>query len=279
MSEFIDPTVNADNGEVAAPEMSQEMDDIEIQEETTEEEHPEQGLGEKDSADAEQKPVQDAETNAKFAEMRREIEVLKKQTKQQDEWVKNNFGDIGLKTWEEYQNYVERERDRQYLEQQGYDPDVIEELINKKVTEKVESHPTVAAAKQREIEAYQEGQLKKLNEKYSLDLSSIEDIQKLPNADEMIDKIVKGYEWHEAYLITHQDHITQKQLEKTKQATLNNQKSKEHLKTKTGSADVEAFAMPEDVMAHYRRMFAKEIRSGKMTEKDFVAHYRKSIGK
>ena len=264
MSDAIEPTVDAVIEEVAAP---QEV--VQEQEIVTEE-------GANDSANAEQKPGQDAEINAKFAEMRRKIEAAELREKEQNAWVEKTYGEShGIKTLDEYQRFIERERERAYYEERGVDPDVVDELVNKKL----DSHPSVIAAKQREQEAFRATQMDKLNKTYGLDIKSVEDINKLPNGESMIQKIVSGYEWDEAYLVTHQEHITQNLAARAKQQTLNNQQSKAHLKSTSGGGDVDTFTMDPEVMANYRMAFSKELRSGKMTEKDLIAHYRKSISK
>lgn len=221
------------------------------------------------------KQEQDPQINAKFAEMRRKIEDAERKEKERNAWVARNYGDQGLKTWDEYQAAVERDKERAYYEERGIDPDVVDEAINKRL----ENHPSIVAARQREIEAFQSKQMDKLNKTYGLNVSSLEDIKKLPNADTMIEKIAAGYEWDEAYLVTHQEHIAQNLASKAKQSAINNQQSKSHMKASKGGGDVDTFTPDPGEVDVFRKMFAKEIRQGKMTEADIHKMIKKSKGK
>lgn len=272
MDNVIDPAVDADFEEVVDPQ-------DEIEEEFEEEEEHDTDLeeeGEKESAPAEQK--QDPELNSKFAEMRRKAEAADARAKKADDVVAKTWGHIGVTTVEQLEQHLakeaqEAEEDR--WREMGVEPDEMQRLID----EKAANHPSVIAAKQREQDSFRATQMDKLNKTYGLDIKSIEDIQGLPNADAMIQKIVAGYEWDEAYLVTHQDHITQNLASRAKQAALNNQQSKSHLKSSKGGSDVDTFTPDPEVMKNYRQMFRKELRTGKMTEKDILAHYRKSTSK
>lgn len=252
------PTVDAVEEEVVEP---QEVDNEDLEE------------GGNDPAPAKQE--QDPQINAKFAEMRRKIEDAERKERDRNSWVEQNYGKQGIHTWDEYQSMIERQKERDYYEEQGVDPDVVEEIVNKKLN----NHPSVLAARQREQEAWKSTQMDSLNKTYGLNLQTVEDIQSLPNAEEMIKRIAAGYDWADAYLVTHRDHINQNIASKAKQSALNNQQSKSHLKTSKGGADVDTFTPDPDVMKNYRQMFRKELRTGKMTEADLIKHYRKSIGK
>ncbi|MDQ0062379.1 hypothetical protein [Paenibacillus harenae] len=265
MSEAIEPTVDAGFEEVVDPQ-----DEVEIEQEADLDE------GVKDSVPAEQK--QDPELNSKFAEMRRRAEAADARAKKADDVVAKQWGHIGVTTVEQLEQHLEREA-RQAEEERwrdmGLEPDEVQKLID----EKLENHPDVLAAKKSKQESFRATQMEKLNKTYGLDIKTVEDIQNLPNAEAMIQKIVAGYEWDEAYLVTHQDHITQNLASRAKQSALNNQQSKAHLKTTKGGSDVDTFTPDPEVMANYRSMFRKELRQGKMTEKDLITHYRKSISK
>jgi hypothetical protein len=263
MSEAIEPTVDAGIEEVVDPQ-----EEIGTEQETVLDE------GVNDSAPAEQKPAQDADTNAKFAEMRRKLEAAEKESaraKKADEVVAKQYGHMGITTVEQLEQHFEEEKWRD----KGFEPEEVQKLLE----EKLANHPDVLAAKQSKQDLFLASQMDKLNKTYGLDIKSIDDIQGLPNADAMLQKIVSGYEWDEAYLVTHKDHITQTLASKAKQQTLNNQQSKAHLKSTSGGGDVDTFTMDAEVMANYRAAFRKELRSGKMTEKDIIAHYRKSLEK
>lgn len=264
MSDILDnPSVDAGTEDFADPQTEEPTEH--------EQDHPDPEPGAKDSDPADQKPAQDAEMNAKFAEMRRKMEAAEKAAdiakKSADETVARAYGHMGITTVEQLNKHLEDEKWRDH----GVDPDVVKEIIDKEIN----NHPSVVAAREREKQAFQAQQMEQLNSTYGLDIKSVEDIYRLPNAEAMVQKILAGYDWDDAYLATHRDHVTQRLTAQAKQAALNNQHSKAHLKTPSGGADIDTFTVPDDVMAGYRRMFAKELRTGKMKEQDFIAHYRK----
>lgn len=254
MSEAIEPAVDADIEEFADPQ-----EEIETEQDSDLEE------GAKDSELANQK--QDPELNSKFAEMRRKAEAADARAKKADDVVAKQWGHMGIKTVEQLEKHLEEEQWRD----KGFEPDEVQKLID----EKLANHPDVLAAKQSKQDSFRAAQMEKLNKTYGLDIKSVDDIQSLPNAEAMIQKIVAGYEWDEAYLVTHQSHIAQNLASKAKQSALNNQQSKSHLKTTKGGGDVDTFTMPDGVLDSYRKAFAKEYRKGTMTDKDFMADYRK----
>jgi hypothetical protein len=95
-----------------------------------------QGDGETDTSDtAERKPKQSQEDNARFADRRRkqEVDALRQQIRQRDEWVKENFGaSHGITTWEQYTQAIAAENKRKIddgLREKGLDPDLIRQTL------------------------------------------------------------------------------------------------------------------------------------------------------
>jgi hypothetical protein len=64
------------------------------------------------------KKEQSPEANAAFAEMRRKAEEAERALKARDSWVEQNFGQQGLKTWEQYQAAVEEGKRQQEVARQ-----------------------------------------------------------------------------------------------------------------------------------------------------------------
>ncbi len=99
-----------------------DFDNPEAEEETLEgdtvitegEETPEEPDGVPEPVKKEQSP----EANAAFAEMRRKVEEAERALKARDSWVEQNFGQQGLKTWEQYQAAVEEGKRQQELARQ-----------------------------------------------------------------------------------------------------------------------------------------------------------------
>lgn len=96
----------------------------------------------------EDKPVQDAQTNAQFAAVRRQAEK-----EARDNVIKEMYGDQGINSYEEYQQALRAQQEAQerqaYLDR-GIDPDAINSLVA--------NHPDVQFAK--ELKAKQEAEAK-----------------------------------------------------------------------------------------------------------------------
>jgi cell fate (sporulation/competence/biofilm development) regulator YlbF (YheA/YmcA/DUF963 family) len=95
-----------------------------------------QGDGETETSEvAERKPRQSQEDNARFADRRRkqELDALRQEKRQRDEWVKANFGaSHGITTWEQYAQAVEAENKRKVddgLREKGLDPELIRQAL------------------------------------------------------------------------------------------------------------------------------------------------------
>lgn len=85
-----------------------------------------------------EKPVQDAQTNARFADIRRRAEQ-----EARDNVIKELYGEQGITSYDQYQqakaDYEQQQRDNQ-LRQQGIDPDLINQLL--------EHHPDIQWARE-----------------------------------------------------------------------------------------------------------------------------------
>lgn len=89
---------------------------------------------------------------------------------------------------------------------------------------------------------------------------------------------MKGYSLLDAYEVANRAELRTKNINAGKQKALNQLNSKAHIRGNggSGSDDVDLTSIPADTLQVYRQMFAKELRTGKMKEADFVKHYKKS---
>jgi hypothetical protein len=112
MEEMIESTVNAEPVGNVEPqeEITEQLEQVEPTESATEEAaEPQEG---------QHKPVQDAQTNAMFAKIRREAEQ-----KAKDNMIEEMYGQThGIHTYAEYQRAVQEQKRQQEAEQKGIDP-------------------------------------------------------------------------------------------------------------------------------------------------------------
>jgi hypothetical protein len=116
-----------------------------------------QESSENNSEVAEPKPVQDAETNAHYAEMRRNQELNEYRTKLQeyeqqvnsiDSEISKLYGDQGIHTWSDYQRAIEEQRQAQMYEEAGISPESFNQLL--------EQHPDIQFAREMKAKAEEE---------------------------------------------------------------------------------------------------------------------------
>lgn len=241
---------------------------------------------------ASQKAVQTPEQNAAFAEMRRKAEAAEKraaeaeQVRQRDINIAKKYGkDYGIfteadiaekfgqshniKTLADFEAALQAEEARKA----GIDPDLINRLINE--------HPDIKKA--RELTARQEAEmgqralkteLAELEKEYpDLKIETIQDIQKLPNFEAILNKAQNGYSLLDAYESVNKAEIRKQQAEAARQATLNSVQGKEHLKGNGKGSEIDTTTIPDDVLEMY-----KALNPGK-TFDEYKAHYKKSLGK
>lgn len=151
--------ISENTQEVAEPVESQETE--QVQESVTEE------------VAEPQKPVQDAETNAQFARVRREAEQ-----KARDSVIAELYGDQGIRTYAEYQQALQRQRMAQEAEQRGIDPEfynqfkTLEQKLNSYEQEKTllqQDQQLANDPKYGEIYKQWKGEVVELSQKYNVD--------------------------------------------------------------------------------------------------------------
>jgi hypothetical protein len=128
--------------------------------------------------------------------------TLESKVKAADAWVAENFGEThGIKTWDEYQEALKKEKERKSFQTASTDPDKLQELINKNVDDKINQHPAVKQANELIGKQHLQEEIDSLNKEYpELKIKNIDDLNKLPNIDKIYDRhINKGLSLLEAY--------------------------------------------------------------------------------
>lgn len=265
----------ADDGETEPEEPAdvewESFDSDKSQEEAEEsEEAPEVA----DPEQEEEPPQRDFEKDKAFAEMRRKAEEAERKIKRQDEWAKANYGHLGINTMEDYRISLEEQRKRETYADKGLDYDEMKKAIR----DELEGHPDVVKARQTQEEAEIQREINALNTAYpDVKLASIDDILKLPNSEEIVKRVQRGYSLKDAYELANQNDIIAKRVAAAEQAARNKIKSKDHLKPGSNGDAGEVFVVPDDVMRQYREVNRRLPKGKQLTEDQMRDHYKKSV--
>lgn len=220
-----------------------------------------------------EKPKQDHETNKAFQELRKAKEAADRQVSEVDQWAKDTYGHLGISTFKEYQQALVDQKKREEYEQKGIDYDEVRKIAK----EEADTHPDVVRARQQVQEAAVQAELKELTTAHpDIKVASIEDIMTLPNHEEIIKKIKRGYTLKDAYELVNRDVIDQKRTAAAEQAARNKLQSKAHLKPSSAGEAGELFVVPDDVMKMYREVNSKLPKSQRRTEDQMREHYKRS---
>lgn len=216
------------------------------------------------------KPVQSQEDNARFAAARREAEAEKKRLMEENEQMAK---DLGYENYAEFRAEVKRRKDEQekqaYINEYGIDPDSVKPLVEKMLQE----HPAFKEIEAEKIKTRADAAINDLNKAFpDLNVKTVEDVQNLPNFQEIYNLCNSGYTLVNAYKVANFDTLVNKTSAAAKQQALNQINGKSHVKPNGQGADINSGPMPDDeTLRMYRRM-----NPGKSDE-FYIAHYRKSL--
>lgn len=276
MEEEIQPGSN--ETEVAEPSESTEINEIENTSETHEPEEAEKP----EVAEPEPEQRQDSETNKAFQEMRKKMESLEKEKQFARKYgqygvfeesdIERLYGSKGIHSVSDLDKAIEnerREKERQEWIDQGLDVD----MVDKYLQQKLENHPDVIKGRQAAYDSMLVNSFDEVKRSYPDMVKSPEDIptevwQRFNNGQ-------NGVSLAEAFLLVRNKEIVEREQAKIRQAALNNGASKNHIRANgSDGAGTDMTQIPDEVLNQYRRLFKG---TGK-TDKDFIAHYKKSLG-
>jgi hypothetical protein len=235
------------------------------------------GGNNQDVADPEQPPsFKDDPQNKAFAEMRRRAEQAERDSQIARKYgadygifseadIVSAYGEShGIQTLQEFENALKMEAYRQ----QGLDPDAINSLID--------NHPAVKEAIKEKQDRFLLDNYFNLQKEYPELVKNEQDIQ--PEVWKKWNDGKTGLTLTEAFELVNKQSIREHLQASSKQKALNQVNSKAHIRGNGGEGadDVDLTSIPSETMQAYRQMFAKELRTGKMKESDFVKHYKKS---
>lgn len=212
-------------------------------------------------ATPEQKPKQDKETNDAFQEMRKKTELLEAKAKKADALIAEQFGSQGITTVEQYETWIKQgevEAETKRLTDAGLQPEEIEKL--RKYDE------IVASTKVEQETKTKEAWDASWNTLYAAYPDIVEDSKAFVEGKDplffnaaMKAELARGASPLAAYRNAHFETIlanaTKSIKEVTKQETLNQLNSKDHIKANgNASGEIEHIEIDPVQMAMYRKM-------------------------
>ena len=220
-----------------------------------------------ETEEAAEPQTQSAETNAAFANMRRQLQAANQRLADTDAMFARQFGQYknpetgqpirSAKDYSEAMLAQERIQAREQMQQNGIDPNVIDNLIA--------NSPAVrqAQAATAELNAYRAQQVLEsdFKEILALDpsLNSKDDILNDPSLPAMLDRVSQGMRLVDAYKIVNFDRVFASKESAVKQQTINQVKGKNHLTTgasinvNDGEEDI-----PANMVSQYKDWFPEK---------------------
>lgn len=227
-----------------------------------------------------EQPERDLEKDRAFAELRRKAEQAERKANAADNWVKENYGHMGIETWEQYQHALAEEQKRKEYAEKGIDYDEVRKIAQ----EERDNHPDVIRAKAETQRMSVNAEIRALKSAYPelgiAEVDAIDDLmptlENLPKWDEISKRVNRGYDLLDAYELVHRDEIMSKRQAAAEQAARNKIKSKDHLKPSSNGEADDAISVPPETMEIYKKMFAKQLKNGTMTMDRIVQQYKRS---
>lgn len=175
----------------------------------------------------------------------------------------------GFDSWEE----LEAAADKQAMEDLGVED---EEKFQNLVNRAIEKNPDVIKAREIVRKSEEDNHKRELDEQVELinkidgSIKSMDDIAKLENVQEIIDKVKKGYTLYDAYRTSNMDKILSNNLDSARRNAIDDINSKSHIKTSTGGTG-KTIHVPKDVYDMYKRNLPS------WTDDQIRKHYAKDM--
>lgn len=157
----------------------------------------------------------------------------------------------GYDTWEDF----EKAQNRDALVEAGVeDPDKFGDVLNRMISES----PEVIKAREIIEKQQQDENDRLMNEELKLihavdnTINTLDDISKMDNCNDVIEKLNKGYSLYDAYVLCNMDRINQMNKEKKEKKRTDNINSKNHMKTTKGGSN-DYVEVPEEEYKIYKK--------------------------
>lgn len=161
-----------------------------------------------------------------------------------------------------YQDALTRQREQQALETAGIQPGVLEQLVDRRVSQHpdlLKAQEAIAAADRERARAIEQqaqeaiGTQLKAIQAVNPTIKSLEDIASMPTAPAFNRYVQQGLGLEDAYYLANRAEIEGKKTAAAKQAAINQTRSKGHLDSGAGGA-ANAVVVPPEEVAMYRAM-------------------------
>jgi hypothetical protein len=189
----------------------------------------------------------DPEKNKAFKELRVKAETAEKRIADYDKKIAALFGDMGVKSLDDYLNAVEKEAyesAKEQLRDKGIEESAIDAVLQNNPTFKalLELKNQVETEKQEIEEQKKQDEQQKFNQEVRADFEKL--TKEFPNVFKGKESITqpvqdlfdKGYSLYDAFYIANRTAIEQQLRDSSKQAAINQIGSKAHMKSETDSA-------------------------------------------
>lgn len=248
---------------------TEEVEDTELDEEEVDltDADTEDAISEEKQEEKEtEKSTKEVDTTKAFSDR------LKKKTQEIEKRYNDKLENIaktkGYNTWEDFEKAINRDA---LVEAGVEDPDKFSEVLDRMIKESpevVKAREIIEKQQEDEQNAAMEQELKLIHE-IDDSIETLDDISKMDNCDDVIEKLNKGYSLYDAYVLCNMNRISQLNKEKKEKEQINNTNSKNHMKSTRGGSGTYV-EVPTEVYNTYKRNLPN------WTDKQIREHYAKN---
>lgn len=218
-----------------------------------------------DSSKTSNEEVEIDKTKAFSDRLKQKTQDIEKKYQNKLETIAKNKG---FDSWEDF----EKAQNRDALVEAGVeDPDKFSDVLNRMIKESpevVKAREIIEQQQQAENEKILEEEIKLIHN-VDESINSLDDIAKLENCSDIIEKTEKGYSLYDAYVLCNLNKISQINKDKKDKNNASNQNSKSHMK-KTSGGSSNYVEVPADEYALYKKNLPN------WTDKQIREHYAKN---
>lgn len=247
---------------------AEEVKDTELDEEEVDltDSDTEDAISEKQEEKEAEKSTKEVDTTKAFSDR------LKKKTQEIEKKYNDKLENIaktkGYNTWEEFEKAINRDA---LIEAGVEDPDKFSDVLNRMIKESpevIKAREIIEKQKEDEQNANMEKELKLIHEIDS-SIETLDDISRMDNCDDVIEKLNRGYSLYDAYVLCNMNRISQLNKDKKEKDHINNTNSKNHMKTARGASS-DYVEIPTEIYNTYKRNLPN------WTDKQIREHYAKN---
>ena len=245
-----------------------EVDDTELDEDEVE-------LTDSDTEDAISNEQEDNDNKTSNKEVDR-TKAFSDRLKQKTQEVEKKFNDKleniaktkGYNSWDEFEKAMNRDA---LVEAGVEDPDKFSDVLNRMIKESpevVKAREIIEKQQQEEQDAKTEQELKLIHD-IDESIETLDDISRLDNCDDIIEKLNRGYSLYDAYVLCNMNKISQLTRDKKEKNQVNNTNSKNHMKSTRGGSG-SYVEVPTEIYNTYKKNLPN------WTDKQIREHYAKN---